>query len=159
MIKIYINGAEHEVRDGCEKKTLLTYLRDVLDLTGTKCGCATGDCGACKVLINGEAKNSCLFKMEKLDGCSIITIEGIGSVDNLHPIQKAFIKAGAVQCGYCTPGMIITTKALLDKNLEPTEDEIKTALDNNICRCTGYYKIVEAIQMAARMMREEAKRR
>jgi len=158
LIKVNINEKDYVVQEEHEKLTLLTYLRNVLDLTGAKCGCAAGDCGACKVLINGEAKNSCLFKMNKLEGARIVTIEGIGTIDHLHPIQAAFIKAGAVQCGYCTPGMVITTKALLDKNPDPTHEEICAALDQNLCRCTGYYKIIDAVKLAASMLREEAGR-
>jgi len=153
-ITITINERAYEVAAHHEKLTLLSFLRDVLDMTGTKCGCFTGDCGACKVLVDGEPVNSCLLKMEKLNGRRVTTIEGIGTPEALDPVQEAFVKMGAIQCGYCTPGMIITTKALLAKNPDPSEQEIRSALGNNLCRCTGYVKIVQAIQEAARMMRK-----
>ncbi|HHU33075.1 MAG: (2Fe-2S)-binding protein [Zhaonellaceae bacterium] len=155
LIKLLINGKEYEV---AVKKnwTLLYVLREVLDFTGTKCGCNTNDCGACKVLIDGEAVNSCVVLAHKAEGKNIITIEGIAEGSKLHPIQEAFIETGAVQCGFCTPGMIITTKALLDQNPSPSRDEIVQALDNNLCRCTGYVKIVEAIELAAKRLRGEA---
>ena len=124
-----------------------------MDLTGAKCGCNTGDCGACKVIIDGEAVNSCLVLAPKAVGKDIWTIEGLSNGPELHPIQQAFIDAGAVQCGYCTPGMVMSAKALLDKNLDPSEEEIRAAISNNLCRCTGYVKIVEAIRLAAERMR------
>ena len=135
--------------------TLLYVLREILQLTGTKCGCNTGDCGACKVLIDGEAVNSCTLLALKAVGKSITTIEGISLGSKLHPIQEAFIRSGAVQCGFCTPGMIITSKALLDVNPVPTRDEIVQALNNNLCRCTGYIKIIEAIELASCLLRGE----
>ncbi|MDR0841317.1 MAG: molybdopterin-dependent oxidoreductase [Christensenellaceae bacterium] len=135
--------------------TMLRVLRDVLGLTGTKCGCSTGDCGACKIIFEGEAINACLVQVRKAEGARITSIEGVAEGAKLHRIQQAFIDSGAVQCGFCTPGMVIAAKALLDKNQNPTEDEIRTALDNNLCRCTGYVKIVDAIQNAARVLRGE----
>lgn len=135
--------------------TLLYVLREILDLIGTKCGCNTGDCGACKVIMDGEAVNSCLIKAKAAVGKIITTIEGVSSGRKLHPIQEAFIECGAVQCGYCTPGMIMSAKALLDKNLEPTEDQIRQAFVNNLCRCTGYIKIIEAVELAAKNIRQE----
>ncbi|HSN93844.1 MAG TPA: (2Fe-2S)-binding protein [Anaerolineaceae bacterium] len=135
--------------------TLLYVLREVLDLTGTKCGCKTGDCGACKVIIDGKATNSCGVQAAKLAGKKIETIEGLASGTSLHPIQQAFVESGAIQCGYCTPGMIMTTKALLDSNPKPEEAEIRQALGNNLCRCTGYVKIVEAVKLASRRMQIE----
>ncbi len=152
MIELKINGEVRQVQ--VEKNwTLLYVLREVLDLTGAKCGCNTGDCGACKVIIDGEAVNSCLVLAPKAVGKDIWTIEGLSNGPELHPIQQAFIDAGAVQCGYCTPGMVMSAKALLDKNLDPSEEEIRAAISNNLCRCTGYVKIVEAIRLAAERMR------
>ncbi|MEL7608103.1 MAG: (2Fe-2S)-binding protein [Bacillota bacterium] len=130
--------------------TLLYVLRDVLHLTGTKYGCGTGDCGACKVLIEGIAKNSCTLLAKNLKNKKITTIEGLSQRDKLHPVQEAFVEAGAIQCGYCTPGMVITALALLNQKPHPTENEIVEALDNNLCRCTGYKKIIDAIQLAAK---------
>ncbi|WP_227767446.1 (2Fe-2S)-binding protein [Zhaonella formicivorans] len=155
QIKLKINA---KIYDVAVKKnwTLLYVIREVLNLTGSKCGCNTGDCGACKVLIDGEAVNSCTVLAIKAEEKEIVTIEGIAQGTSLHPIQEAFVEAGAVQCGFCTPGMIITAKALLDKNPNPTRQEIAEALDNNLCRCTGYIKIMDAIELAARRMRGEA---
>ncbi|MBE5055004.1 (2Fe-2S)-binding protein [Pseudoflavonifractor sp. DSM 107456] len=151
-IELKINGEVKSVQ--VEKNwTLLYVLREVLDLTGAKCGCNTGDCGACKVIIDGEAVNSCLVLAPKAVGKDIWTIEGLSNGPELHPIQQAFIDAGAVQCGYCTPGMVMSAKALLDRNLDPSEEEIRAAISNNLCRCTGYVKIVEAIRLAAERMR------
>ncbi|QGP91193.1 Molybdopterin-binding domain of aldehyde dehydrogenase [Neomoorella glycerini] len=135
--------------------TLLKVIRDVLKLKGTKCGCATGDCGACKVLVDGAAVNSCTILARNAASKKITTIEGLSQGDKLHPIQQAFVDTGAIQCGFCTPGMIITAKALLDRNPNPGEAEIRAALDNNLCRCTGYVKIVRAIQLAAARLRGE----
>lgn len=153
-IKLHVNGEEIGV--SIEKNwTLLYVLREVLDLTGAKCGCNTGDCGACKVIIDGEAVNSCLVLARNAVGKSIETIEGLSKGTQLHPLQRAFVACGAIQCGYCTPGMIMSAKALLDKNPDPSEEEIRHAISNNLCRCTGYVKIVDAIRTAARWMREE----
>lgn len=151
-IELTINGTKVALE--VERNwTLLYVLREIMDLTGAKPGCNTGDCGACKVLIDGEAKNSCLILARNASGKNIQTIESIADGPSLHPVQQAFIDSGAIQCGYCTPGMIISAKALLDKNLNPTEDEIREALSNNLCRCTGYVKIVEAVKNAAAIMR------
>lgn len=155
LIILNINSKEYQISIK-ENWTLLYVLREVLDLTGTKCGCSTGDCGACKVIIDGEAVNSCTVLAVKAEGKTITTIEGITKGTELHPIQQAFIDAGAVQCGFCTPGMIISAKALLDKNSNPNRDEISKALANNLCRCTGYVKIIDAVQLAAKRMRGEA---
>ena len=145
LIKINVNGNDHElaVRPGT---TLLDLLRDELNLTGTKKGCELGDCGACTVILDSKPVNSCIVLALEADGKNVITIEGLTKGEKLHPIQQAFIEKGAIQCGYCTPGMIMRTKALLDENPNPTEDEIKKALSGNLCRCTGYTKIIEAVE-------------
>lgn len=159
-MKLQINGQTYEIPEEFQGSTLLTVLRNHLRLTGTKRGCGTNDCGACKVIIDGKAVNSCVTLVKNLEGKQIETIEGLEQNGRLHPIQQAFIDAGAVQCGFCTPGMIMSAKALLDQNPNPTEAEIRLALDNNLCRCTGYEKIVDAIRTAARMMQaEEAEKR
>lgn len=137
-----------------EHKTLLSFIREVLGLTGTKEGCGAGDCGACTVLLDGVAVNSCLVLAVQAEGREVTTIEGVGSAANLHPIQRAFIDEGAIQCGYCTPGMILSAKALLDRNVNPSEREIRTAISGNLCRCTGYQKIVRAIHRAAEELRQ-----
>lgn len=131
-------------------RTLLELLRKELEMTGTKYGCGSGECGACTVLVNGKAVNSCLFPAVEIDGASVVTIEGLAKASGeLHPLQTAFIEQGAVQCGYCTPGMIMSAKALLDENPNPTEDEIRHALAGNFCRCTGYVQIVDAVKAAS----------
>ncbi len=134
--------------------TLLHLIREVLGLTGTKYGCGTGDCGACKVLIDGKPVNSCTVPANKAEGCEITTVEGLQNEGGLSILQRAFVDAGAIQCGFCTPGMIITGTALLASNPKPTERAIREAYSNNLCRCTGYVKIVEAVQMAAARMAE-----
>lgn len=129
---------------------LVDVLRDRLDLTGTKVGCGTGDCGACTVIVNGKPVNSCLMLAIEADGKDILTIEGLAKNGKLHPIQQAFIDEGAIQCGFCTPGMVLSAKALLDQNPRPTEEEIRMEIAGNICRCTGYAKIIDAIWAASR---------
>ena len=124
-------------------------LRDILHLTGTKEGCGEGDCGACTVLVDGRSVNSCLFPAVQAEGCQIMTIEGVEANPELARIQKAFVDYGAVQCGFCSPGMIMSTVALLQKNPKPTEEEIRRGLSGNICRCTGYQAMVDAIQSLA----------
>ncbi len=144
-IALIVNGSR-EVLEVEENKTLLSVLRNQLQLTGTKEGCGSGDCGACTVLMNGKAVNACLVLAMEADGQEITTIEGLGQTGNLHPLQSSFIAHGAIQCGFCTPGMVLAAKALLDENPHPTEEEIRKGLAGNLCRCTGYVKIVEAIQ-------------
>ena len=132
-----------------EDATLLKVLRDILHLTGTKEGCGEGDCGACTVLVDGRSVNSCLFPAVQAEGCQVMTIEGVEADPELARIQKAFVDYGAVQCGFCSPGMIMSTVALLQKNPKPTEEEIRRGLSGNICRCTGYQAMVDAIQSLA----------
>jgi len=131
-------------------RTLLQVLREDLGLTGTKEGCGKGDCGSCTVLVDGKATNSCLTLAMQVKGKSITTIEGLATADGLHPLQQAFIQYGAIQCGFCTPGMILSAKALLDENPHPTEEEVKRSLAGNLCRCTGYTKIIEAVMVVAK---------
>lgn len=127
-------------------QTLLDLLRDELGLTGTKRGCEVGECGACTVLINGEAVNSCLVLAPQIDGKEVLTVEGLAENGDLHPLQKSFMKHDAVHCGYCTPGMLMSAKQLVDENPNPTEEEIRTAISGNLCRCSGYVQIVDAIE-------------
>jgi carbon-monoxide dehydrogenase small subunit len=150
MIELKVNGDTHEVFTE-PWWNLARVLREQLGLTGTKISCETGDCGACTVLVDGKAVKSCLFPAMKARGKDIVTIEGIssGKWGELHPLQEAFIKHFAVQCGYCTPGMVMTAKALLDENPKPTEEQVKEYLSGNLCRCTGYTKIIEAVLAAA----------
>lgn len=152
MIHLEINGDTFEV-DVENRRTLLEVLREDLHLMGTKKMCDTGECGSCTVILDGQAVNSCLVLALDAEGKKIETIEGVAKGDQLHPIQEAFVNKGAVQCGFCTPGMVMTTKAFLGKNPDPTEEEIKVAISGNFCRCTGYVRIVEAIRAAADRMR------
>jgi carbon-monoxide dehydrogenase small subunit len=133
-------------------RTLLEVIREDLGLTGTKEGCGLGECGACTVLMDGQAVNSCLVLATEADGREITTIEGLAQGDKLHPIQQAFVEHGGLQCGFCTPGMILSAKALLDQNPTPSEEEIKQGISGNLCRCTGYTKIIESIRAAAENM-------
>ena len=150
-IKTVINGESYE-KTVPVCMTLVEFLRDELGLTGTKIGCNEGECGACSVIFSGELVNSCLVLAVEADGREILTIEGL-SEGELHPLQQAFLDAGAVQCGFCTPGMILTAKALLSHNPDPTEDEIRKGIEGNICRCTGYNRIIKAVMLAAERMR------
>ena len=125
--------------------TLLSLLRDELGLTGTKCGCEVGECGACTVLIDGKAVNSCLVLAPQIDGQEILTVEGLASGKQLHPLQESFLDHDAVHCGFCTPGMLMSAKSLLDQHPDPTEEEIRIALSGNLCRCSGYQQIVDAV--------------
>ena len=157
MVTIKLNGTRRTI-EAEPQETLLHLLREKAGLTGVKCGCELGECGACTVIYNGRAVNSCCVLAEQADGSDVVTIEGIGTAEHPHPLQQAFIDAGAIQCGFCTPGMILSAKALLDRNPHPDEDTIRAALSGNLCRCTGYSKIVEAIQLAVRRMEQEAQK-
>jgi len=147
-IELSVNGLIWPVTVEADE-LLVDVLRERLGLRGTKKGCGTGDCGACTVLLDGRAVNSCLILAVAAEGLAITTIEGLAEGDDIHPIQQAYIDQGAVQCGFCTPGMIMATKGLLDENPQPTRDEIRTALAGNICRCTGYWRIVAAVESLA----------
>ena len=153
-ITLIINGRTHEVLLD-PNTTLLTALRD-LGYTDVKNGCEQGECGACAVLLNGELVNSCMVLAWQADGARITTNAGLGTLDHPHPIQEAFADTGAVQCGFCTSGMIVSTKALLDRNPDPTDAEIRDALSGNLCRCTGYGQIVEAVRLAAERLQRSA---
>jgi len=152
-IVLKVNGASRDLLVE-PNRTLTQVLREDLGLTGTKHGCGVGDCGCCTVLVDGEPVNSCLVLAVQAQDAEITTIEGLAHGHRLHPIQEAFVELGGIQCGFCTPGMILSSKALLDRNPEPNPDEIRTALSGNLCRCTGYQKIVEAVEDAARRMKE-----
>lgn len=151
-ISLLVNGIQHdlEVEDG---ERLLDVLRNRLGLVGVKEGCSTGECGACSVILDGKLVSSCLIFAAQLDGSEVVTIEGLGKPGALHPIQEAFLEAGAIQCGFCTPGMVMACKWLLDYNPNPSETEIREAMSGNLCRCTGYQKIVEAVRLAAQKLR------
>jgi len=153
VINLTVNGREHHVALA-PNVTLLQALRD-LGYTDVKNGCEKGDCGACAVLLDGKAVNSCLVLAWQAEGAEILTDAGMGTMDDPHPLQEAFADAGAAQCGYCTPGMIVSAAALLEQNPNPTEDQIREAISGNLCRCTGYGQIVKAIQMAAERMGQE----
>ncbi|UCC66983.1 MAG: (2Fe-2S)-binding protein [Deltaproteobacteria bacterium] len=144
-VRFRMNGQEHE-QEIPSNITLLELIRDELGLTGTKEGCEIGECGACTVLLDGKPVYACLILAPKVDGREVITIEGIGEEGKLHPLQEAFLTHGAVQCGFCTPGMLLSAKALLDKNSHPSREEIEEAISGNLCRCTGYLQIVNAIE-------------
>lgn len=136
--------------------TLLKTLREYFELTGPKEGCGVGECGACTVIIDGDAINSCIYPIPEIEGKMVTTIEGVADKDGtLHPLQKAFLENNGVQCGFCTSGMIMSAKALLDQNSEPTEDQIRTSIAGNLCRCTGYVQIVDSIEKAAEMIKEK----
>lgn len=154
-ITFTING-ELEMINIPVHKTLLQALREELVLTGTKNGCAAGECGACTVLLNGEPVNSCLVLAVECEGAEIVTIEGLAGDEQLDPLQQALIDAGGVQCGFCIPGVLISARALLDRNPQPDEQEIREALVGNLCRCTGYVRIIEGVQEAARRARVES---
>lgn len=151
-IQFTLNGKETVV-DIAPGRILVDMLREDLKLTGTKVGCGVGECGACTVIINGRTANSCILPAAAVDGCEVVTIEGVSPEGApLHPIQEAFIEAGAVQCGYCIPGMVLSAKALLDQNQRPTDAEIAEAMSGNLCRCTGYQKILEGVRLASKKL-------
>jgi aerobic carbon-monoxide dehydrogenase small subunit len=137
------------------RRTLLEVIRDEIGLTGTKNGCGQGECGACTVLVNGEPVNSCLMLAHEAEGCEVLTIEGLARGGVLHPVQEAFVAQGAIQCGFCTPGMVLSTVALLERNPEPTREEIMAGLRGNLCRCTGYVKIIDAVEAAQCLLEEQ----
>jgi carbon-monoxide dehydrogenase small subunit len=155
LMKFNVNGVNYE-EEIDHRRTLLELLRENLGLLGTHKGCDEGQCGACTVLVDGKAVNSCLVLAASVQGKQITTIEGLAEGENLHPIQEAFVETGAIQCGFCSPGMIMVTKAFLDKHPTPTEEDAKRAISGNLCRCTGYFQIIEAVMKASEKMREEA---
>jgi len=151
LISLTVNGKRYEM--AVEPNQILAdFLRNDLGLLGTKKGCEVGDCGSCTVLLDGRPVNSCLVLAVQTNGREVQTIEGMETAEGLHPLQKAFVEKGAIQCGFCTPGMIVTAKSLLEKNLSPDQEEIRKAISGNLCRCTGYQKIIEAIASAAEEM-------
>jgi aerobic carbon-monoxide dehydrogenase small subunit len=152
QIRLNVNGKDYELQVK-PSTTLLDVIREDLALTGTKEGCGVGECGACTVIMEGKAANACIVLAIEANGKSITTIEGLADGEKLHPIQEAFVEIGGLQCGFCTPGMILSTKVLLDKNKTPTDQEIRKGLEGNFCRCTGYTKIVESVKVAAQKMR------
>ena len=147
-VTVTVNGVEYE-RDVEARKLLIHFIRDDLDLTGSHIGCDTGNCGACSVIVNGTLVKSCMMLAVPADGATVETVEGLADGDELTPLQKAFSEHHALQCGYCTPGMLMSATALLRANARPSEDEIKKALQGNLCRCTGYWNIFEAVKAAS----------
>ena len=152
-LNITVNGDDYQLLVATHR-TLLEVIRDEIGLTGTKNGCGAGECGACTVLLDGQPVNSCLTLAHEADGREVVTIEGLAEGGVLHPVQEAFVEEGAIQCGFCTPGMVLTAKALLDRNPQPTTEEILEGLRGNLCRCTGYVKIVEAVKTAQCLLEE-----
>ncbi len=152
QINISVNGKEYELHVK-PWATLLDVIREDLGFTGTKEGCGVGECGACTVIMDGQIMNACLILAIEANGKAITTIEGLSCGEELHPIQQAFVEIGGLQCGFCTPGMVLAAKALLDRNQNPTDEEIKKGLEGNFCRCTGYTKIIESVKFAAEKLR------
>lgn len=149
-MKLHLNGRELEVAEALAEKRLIDFLRDDLDLIGTKNACDIGACGACTILLDEEPCRICLKRVKDVQHCRILTIEGLAAADgSLHPLQQAFVEAGAIQCGFCTPGMVLTAHALLLKQPAPTREQIRRALSHNLCRCTGYQQIIDAVERAA----------
>ena len=157
LVPVGTTGEAATLSEAEADEVLVDTLRNTFCLTGTKKACGTGDCGACTVLLDGVAIRSCIYLTAMAEGHEITTIEGVGTLSSPHPVQQAFVDAGAVQCGYCTPGMVLTTIALLNVNPNPSEEEIRVALSGNLCRCTGYEKIVEAVRLSAKRLRGEKK--
>lgn len=155
-IKFTLNGKSVAIKAEPSLR-LVDLLREGFNLTGTKEGCGVGECGACTVLMNGKAVNSCLVLAAQVNGTEILTIEGIASGEKLHPLQKNFLLNGAVQCGFCSPGMVLSSYALLEENSNPTEEEIKDAIAGNLCRCTGYKQIIEAVKQTAKELKVEVR--
>jgi carbon-monoxide dehydrogenase small subunit len=153
VVSFELNGVPTDVLTE-PHRTLLELIRDTLENTGTKEGCGTGDCGACTILLDGRPVTSCLVLAPEVQGRQVTTVEGLAQRGRLHPVQRAFVEAGGLQCGICTPGMIMSAAALLDRNPDPSEDEIRYAIAGNLCRCTGYDKIVRAVEQAAEMIRQ-----
>lgn len=154
IVRFDVNGITREV-EAAPMMRLLDVLREELRLTGTKEGCGEGECGACSVIVDGEVINSCLVPICQVHGSTLLTVEGLARDGRLDPVQQAFLECGGAQCGICTPGMLIAARALLDENAQPTRDEIKEAIAGNLCRCTGYVKIIDAIEQAAQLKRRE----
>lgn len=152
-INVTVNGVAYS-HDVEPRLLLVNYLRDVLRLTGTHVGCDTSSCGACTIHVNGKATKSCTMLAAQADGCDLTTIEGLASDGELHPLQEGFRECHGLQCGFCTPGMIMTAADILQNNADPTEEEIRTGLEGNFCRCTGYHNIVKSVQYAAAKMKE-----
>jgi carbon-monoxide dehydrogenase small subunit len=148
-ISFSLNGTQ-EIREVRSNMTLLRFLREQLGVMGVKSGCDTGECGACTVLLNGEPVNACLVLAVEVDDCEVVTVEGLSTDEQLDPLQQAFIDHNGIQCGFCTPGILISAKALLDRQPHPSRDEIKDALRGNLCRCTGYVRIIDAVEAAAK---------
>ncbi len=155
LMRFHVNGVIYE-EEIDHRRTLLEVLRENLGLLGTHKGCDEGQCGACTVLVDGKAVNSCLVLAMSVQGKKITTIEGLAQEGKLHPVQEAFVESGAIQCGFCSPGMIMIAKAFLDQHPNPTEEEAKRAISGNLCRCTGYFQIIDAVMKAAEKMRKEA---
>jgi carbon-monoxide dehydrogenase small subunit len=151
ILQLTVNGTSHDLLVE-PNRTLAQVIREDLDLTGTKQGCEVGDCGACTILLDGKPVNSCLILAVEANGHTITTIEGLAGDEGLHPLQSAFVNEGAIQCGFCTSGMILSAKALLDRDQHPTRETIRQAISGNLCRCTGYQKIVDATEVAAKIL-------
>ncbi|MBS3736307.1 MAG: (2Fe-2S)-binding protein [Candidatus Bipolaricaulota bacterium] len=157
QLEITVNGKHLERKvDGDQR--LIDFLREELGFTGVKEGCGVGECGACTVLIDGESVLSCLTRVAQVDGKEVLTVEGLAEGEDLHPVQQAFVETGGVQCGFCTPGFIMVAVELLERNPDPSREEIREWIEGNICRCTGYVKIVDAIELAAERMRTEGEK-